>query len=127
MSALITLSHEASVQAATFHAAGLPMAGSGDGILDWLTAKNGQTQGVLRGVAVTLGILFVIWQAVASRGAMARVIIAIVASGVFIWGVWNVTSIKDRVDNEVKASGPAVTQLHHPVGPGYQRDLQTGA
>lgn len=127
MSALITLTQEVSAQTAAFHAAVVPMAGSGDGILDWLTAKNGQTQTVLRGIAVTLGVLFVIWQGVSSRGAMARVIIAIVAAGIFIWGVWNVTAIKDRVDKEVNASGPTVVQLVHTADPGYQLGRQTAA
>ena len=122
MSTLVTLTHEVSIQAAAF-----PAAGSGDGLLDWLTAKNGQTQTVLRGLAVTLGIIFVIWAAVASRGAMARIIIAIVAAGVFIWGVFNVTSIKDRVGNEVNASGPSVVQLAHPDGPGLLPVRQVSA
>ena len=69
MSALIQLSTEV----ISAHQAGaIPMA-AGDGILDWVTSKNTQTQTVLRGVAVTLGIIFVIIQAVASRGAMARI------------------------------------------------------
>jgi len=112
MSTLIALTHEVST-----HVTGLPFAadpppGGGQGILDWLTAKNSQTQTLLRAMAVTLGIIFVIWQAVSSRGAMARVIIAIVAAGIFVYGVWNVTDIKDRVENEVNALGPAVVQLH---------------
>lgn len=112
MSALISLTQEVSTQAtAVHHVVAAPMAG-GDGILDWLTAKNAQTQTVLRALAVTLGIIFVIWQAVSSRGAMARVIIAIIAAGIFVWGVWNVTDIKDRVDNEVNAAGATVVQLH---------------
>lgn len=118
MSALITLTQEVSTQAAAVHhVVALPMA-DGDGILDWLTAKNAQTQAVLRALAVTLGIIFVIWQAVSSRGAMARVIIAIIAAGVFVWGVWNVTGIKDRVDNEVNAAGATVVQLH-PAPPAH--------
>lgn len=112
MSTLIALTHEVSTQVAGVHFAADPAPG-GEGILDWLTAKNSQTQTLLRAMAVTLGIIFVIWQAVSSRGAMARVIIAIVAAGIFVYGVWNVTDIKDRVENEVNALGPVVVQLHH--------------
>lgn len=83
----------------------------GDGVLDWLTAKNSQTQTLLRAVAVTLGIIFVIIQAVASRGAMARIIISLIVAGIFIWGVWSVTDIKDRVGNEVNSMGPSVVQV----------------
>ena len=113
MSALIHLTQEVSTQALAGHLMAAPPA-SGEGILDWLTSKNSQTQTLLRAVAVTLAIIFVIVQAVASRGAMARIIISLVAAGIFVWGVWSVTDIKDRVDNEVNASGPAVVQ----VGPG---------
>mgnify|MGYP001222987150 CR=1 FL=1 len=84
-----------------------------DGILDWMTAKNSQTQSLLKAMAVTVGVLFVIWQAIASRGAMARIIIAIIAAGVFVWGVFNVTTIKDRVGNEVN-SAPTPTAAHQP-------------
>ena len=105
MSALIQLSNEV----ISAHQSGVVMA-AGDGILDWVSSKNTQTQTVLRGVAVTLGIIFVIIQAVASRGAMARIIISLIAAGIFIWGVWSVTDIKDRVGNEM-ALGSVVVQL----------------
>ena len=78
-----------------------------------MTAKNSQTQSLLKAMAVTVGVLFVIWQAIASRGAMARIIIAIIAAGVFVWGVFNVTTIKDRVGNEVN-SAPTPTAAHQP-------------
>lgn len=88
-----------------------PMAA--DGILDWIGAKNAQAISMLRAVGVTLGILFVIWQALASRGAMARIITAGLAAGVFIWVVWNVTDLRDRIDDEVNSQ-----QTHaHLVGP----------
>ena len=117
MSTLIQLSAEISTQVLSAHpGVTIPMAADGEGILDWLTAKNTQTQSVLRGVAVTLGIIFVIIQAVASRGAMARIIVSLIAAGIFIWGVWSVTDIKDRVQNEfgtgstvIQADSAAVT------------------
>lgn len=105
MSAFIQLSNEA----ISAHQSGVVMA-AGEGILDWVTAKNTQTQAVLRAVAVTLGIIFVIMQAVASRGAMARIIISLIAAGLFIWGVWSVTDIKDRVGNEM-SMGPVAVQV----------------
>ena len=91
--------------------------GPGQRILDWVSSKNTQTQTVLRGVAVTLGIIFVIIQAVASRGAMARIIISLIAAGIFIWGVWSVTDIKDRVGNEMSMGPVAVQVVPGPAGP----------
>ena len=85
------------------HWATAPTPIAADGILDWIDAKNTQAISMLRAVAVTLGILFVIWQALASRGAMARVIVAGLAAGVFVWVVFNVTALRDRVDDEVNS------------------------
>lgn len=100
-----TLVHLGTEVLSAHQAGALPM--SGTGILDWVTTKNTQTQTVLRAVAVTVGIIFVIVQAVMSRLAMARVIISLLAAGLFIWGVWSVTDIQDRVGDEF-ASGPGI-------------------
>lgn len=110
MSTLMSLTQEVSTQLASVHPAVVPMAG-GDGILDWLTLKNSQTQTLLRGVAITLGVIFVVIQGVSSRGAMARIIISLIAAGIFVWGVYSVTDIKDRIENEVNAMGPQVVQV----------------
>lgn len=86
----------------------LPMAS--DGILDFLDTKIGEAGTVLKGFSVVAGIGFVVFQAIVSRGAMARIIMSGLAAGIFIWIVWNVTTVKDRVDNEVN-SAPPVGQL----------------
>lgn len=77
--------------------------GSGTGLIDWVTSKNAAIQSLGRGMSITFAIIFVIYQAILSRGAMARVIVAGLAAAIFVWIVWNVTSLKDRVDNEVNA------------------------
>ena len=46
MSVLISLTHEISTPATAVHAIIVPMAG--DGILDWLTAKNAEAQVLFR-------------------------------------------------------------------------------
>lgn len=105
MSILLSVTSEVTTHAATAGhtlAAAVPMAG-GDGIIDWLTGKNAAVQTLGRGFSITAGIIFVIYQAFVSRGAMARVIIAGIAAGIFIWIVFNVTDLKDRVNNEVNA------------------------
>lgn len=110
MSTLISLTHEISAQVSQGHPF-VPAAGGG-GILDWATSKNTQTQALFRAISITVAIIFVIWQAVASRLAMARIIISIVTAGILIWGVFNVTDIQDRVNNEVN-SAPALGQGSH--------------
>ena len=86
------------------------VAAGGTGLLDWLTNKLTDLQGVFRLLSVVGGMGFVIWQGLASRGAMARIIIAGIAAGIFIWIVWNVTALQDRVNNEVNAERAPVTQ-----------------
>lgn len=78
-----------------------------DGILDTISAKATEAQGVLRVIASVASIGFVIYQAISSRGAMARILVSGLAAGVFVWIVFNVTELSDRVDNEVNAAGVA--------------------
>lgn len=101
MSTLLSLTQEL-VQGQPFAA---PAAGgSGTGVIDWLTNKLADLQALFRTLSVVGGMGFVIWQGIQSRGAMARIIIAGIAAGVFIWIVWNVTNLQARVGNEVNAS-----------------------
>lgn len=90
----------------------LPLA-AGDGILDWGNGKIAETETLLKGLAIVIGIVFVIVQAVMSRGAMARIVISGLAAAIFVWVVFNVTDLRDRVDNEVN-SAPAPAGLVEP-------------
>lgn len=76
-------------------------AGGGGDVLGWLSGKIAQVGSVLKGFSVVAAIGFVIFQALASRGAFARIVIAGLAAGVFVWIVWNVTNLRDRVGTEV--------------------------
>lgn len=103
MSTLLTLTTAVSADP-------MVVAAGGTGLLDWLTNKLTDLQGVFRLLSVVGGMGFVIWQGISSRGAMARIIIAGIAAGVFIWIVWNVTALQNRVNNEVNADRAPVTQ-----------------
>lgn len=89
----------------------------GTGILDWVDSKNTAVQTTLRGLAITLAIVFVVWQAVSSRGALARIAISALVAGLFVWIVFNVTALKSRVDNEVNGSSPSITTVYRPAPP----------
>ena len=102
MSLVITLTQESLTQLSL----GLPPAdrrGRRAGVLDWLTTKLTELQSMFRTVSVVGGMGFVIWQAIASRGAMARIIISGLAAALFVWIVWNITNLQHRVDEEVNA------------------------
>ena len=114
MSTLFNLTHEVSTQLALVHPMAVPAAAGGTGLLDWLTNKLTDLQAVFRLLSVVGGMGFVIWQGISSRGAMARILIAGIAAGVFIWIVWNVTALQSRVGNEVNASGTYSQLVAHP-------------
>lgn len=95
------LAYDTTAQAATVLAA--------DGILDTISVKATEAQAVLRVIASLASIGFVLYQAISSRGAMARILVSGLAAGVFVWIVFNVTELSDRVDNEVNAAGVAAT------------------
>ena len=96
--------------------------GASGGVIDWLTNKTAALSGLFRSFSVVAGMGFVIWQALASRGAFARIIISGIAAGVFIWIVWNVTSLQDRVGEEVNAAGV----VHAQPAPQGQPDVAVG-
>ncbi len=81
------------------------------GIIDWLTQKNTAVQVLFRAASITIGIAFVIWQGIASRGAMAKIIISAVAAAIFIWVVFSVTDLKDRVGDEVNSHGQLIVTV----------------
>ncbi len=90
---------------------------AGDGILDFLDVKVGEVGSLLRTFSIVAGIGFVVWQAIASRGAMARIVISGLSAAVFVWIVFNVTELSNRVDNEVNAAGvvPAAASQLQPL------------
>lgn len=101
MSSSLLLVHEMST---------IVTAASGDGLIDWGNTKVNEVGTLFRGLSIVVGIGFVIFQAISSRGAMARVIIAGLAAAVFIWIVFNVTELRDRVGDEVNSAPAAQLQ-----------------
>lgn len=89
-----------------------------EGVLDWITLKNTQTQTVVRAVAVTIAIIFVVVQAITSRFAMARIIVTGLAAGLFVWIVWNVTTISNTVGEEMTGYISLVPAQITPAQPG---------
>jgi hypothetical protein len=116
-----------SVQLAHHYAVTLapPSGGTSGGILDWGNGKVAQLGTFFRGFSIVGGVGFVIFQALASRGAFSRIIVSGLAAAVFIWIVWNVTDLRDRVGKELQTA-PAYVQVHHgstahlqPAGAGH--------
>lgn len=102
MSTLTTFATEAGAQLASVQAAG-------PGFLDWATNLNASTLSLVRGIAITLGVLFVIIRAVSSRGAMAQIIVAGIAAAIFVWIIFNVTQLRDTVGNDLPGAVGVVT------------------
>jgi len=107
MSTLITIAAEASVHATSVQAAG--------GILDWATNFNTSAQTLIKGIAVTIGVVFVIVRGIASRGSMAAIVVAAIAAALFVAVVFNIPALKDTVQNDLPGAS-AVVQTVTPTG-----------
>ncbi|MDP3893616.1 hypothetical protein [Nocardioides sp.] len=80
-----------------------------DDLIGFTNQKITDIGNLFRGFSLVAGIGFVIVQAIISRGAMARIIISGLAAALFIYIVFNVTDLSDRVDNELSSAPPAAT------------------
>ena len=86
----------------TAHAAALL---AGTGILDTANTKAAAVQVTLRLGAGVGALFFVIKNAISSGGAISRIVVAGAAAGVFMWIVFNVTDLQNRVGTEVNGAG----------------------
>ncbi|SDU32402.1 hypothetical protein [Jiangella alkaliphila] len=75
------------------------------GLLDWTSETATSLRGVLQVVAITVAVLFVVYKAVQSKFAIGTIIVSALAAGVFIWIVFNVTSLDDTVGEDLPGSG----------------------
>lgn len=89
----------------------VPMAG--DDIIGFTQDKVNAVGSLFRTGSIVIAIGFVLFQTIVSRGAMARIIVSGVAAAVFVWIVFNVTDLKDRVDNEMNSAPVVGAPAHH--------------
>lgn len=83
-----------------------------DGLLGTINVKSEEAKETVRIVSGLVAIAFVVFQAAASRMAMGRIIVSALAAGVFMWVVFNVTEVQDRVGEDLQtmpASSVVVT------------------
>ena len=83
---------------------------AGTGFFDTATEKIGDLGTLFRALAAVAGMGFVVFQAISSRGAIARILVSGLAAGLFVWIVFNVTDLQNRVDDEVNAAGVSHSQ-----------------
>ena len=86
-----------------------------DGVLDLASEKLDAFMVLARAAAVAVAVIFIIYRAIATKGAMAAILIAVACGAIFIYGVWNVTDLQDRVGNEIN-SAPAGSSLTVDIG-----------
>jgi hypothetical protein len=115
----LDVTHQVTLHITTLYGTLIPL--DSTGVLDWITGKNKQAQTAVRALAITVAIIFVMYQAVASRLAMARVIVSGLVAGIFVWIVFNVTALQARVNNEVNNSGAPISTTYHPDAPAQPR------
>lgn len=73
------------------------------GIIDWMTGKNREVGSLIRGVVVTVAVLFVVITMIRTKMNLAAVIIAALVAGLAVWVVNNIESLQDRVGEELAA------------------------
>lgn len=76
-------------------------------LIDIAGQQTDAVRGLLRAFSAVAGILFVIVNWIKSGGALGRVIVCGIAAGAFVWIVWNVSDLRDKVGSEFDAQGPA--------------------
>lgn len=99
--------------------AAVPHVPTQDGLIDLVTDRNRAAQLALRGLALTVAIVFVLYKAVASKLSFGTIIMSGITAGLLVWLVFNVTAIEDRVDNELSSG---LTQDHANVWIGQPGD-----
>lgn len=75
-------------------------------LIDIAGQQTDAVRGLLRAFSAVAGILFVIINWIKSGGALGRVIVCGIAAGAFVWIVWNVSELRDKVGSEFDAQGP---------------------
>lgn len=83
------------------------------GFIDLITSKANAVTLMFRAVSVVTGMGFVIWEGLKSRGALARIIVAGIAAGVFIYIVFNVTSLQKRTKKEIEGLPSVASVVVH--------------
>lgn len=81
-----------------------------DGILGTINVKSEEAKNTVRIVSGLIAIAFIVFQAAASRLAMGRIIVSSLAAGVFMWVVFNITDVQEKIGEDLQAApAPAAT------------------
>lgn len=80
------------------------MVQAAEGVFDLATEKLDALNVLMRAAAVVVAVVFIIYRAIATKGAMAAILIAVACGAIFIYGVWNVTDLQDRVGTEINSA-----------------------
>lgn len=81
-----------------------------DGILGTINVKSEEAKNTVRIVSGLVAIAFVVYQAAASRMAIGRIIVASLAAGAFMWVVYNITDVQEKIGEDLQAAPvPAAT------------------
>ena len=79
----------------------------GASFTDWITAKTGVVEGIIRGGAGVIAAGFVAFRWLKSGGAMGSLIMAGVIAGLGFFLIWNITDLGDMAKQESRVEGPA--------------------
>ena len=84
--------------AVTLHAQG--------GVLGFIQTKAGEVETLIKVVGSVFAVGFVVYKAVKSAFAVGTIVITMLMAGAFVWGLYNVDLVQQKVNEEVTGTGP---------------------
>ena len=93
-----------------------------EGLLELTKRKAGDVTTTARVVTVAAAVVGILIEAVRSGFAISKIVMAVLVAGFVIWSVFNITSVKDRVGDELARplvhSAPSQPPAERSVLPG---------
>lgn len=87
------------------------------GVFGWVESEAGQLQSTMQTLSIVVAVIFVVFRAVKTGFAIASIAISALMAAVFVWIVYNVDILSNRVDEEINSS-PAAVVVQVDVGTG---------
>lgn len=87
------------------------LSAAGDGYLDLFNQKSTEAMATVRTVGVLSILVFIVITIWKTRMAMGALVMSLLVGGFASWGLWNVTDLRDRTNDELNNGAPAIHDL----------------
>lgn len=86
---------------------------AGESITDQITTLFADVKDVVLIGGSLAAMVFFITKVAAARGSMVSILGGLLAAGLFTWGIYNVTTVKDGVNEQINKGAPVISQVDH--------------